>query len=61
VRAWLAGHPEAQAAAEAVANRRLLRLFRGSRPKGPSPAAWEQLLTRLVSALLAGGAPPGNA
>ena len=63
LRAWLAGHPEApgHAGAGAEANRRLLRLFRASRPERPSPDAWEQLLTRIESALLAGGAPPGNA
>ena len=63
LRAWLAGHPEApgHAGAGAEANRRLLRLFRASRPEEPSPDAWEQLLTRIESALLAGGAPPRDA
>jgi anti-sigma factor RsiW len=63
VRAWLASHPEvqAQADAEAEANRRLLRLFSATRPEEPSPDAWEASLTRIEAALLAGCAPPGNA
>jgi hypothetical protein len=63
VRAWLAGHPEAQARvdAEAEANRRLLRLFCASRPTEPSPDAWARSLRRIKWALLAGCAPPGNA
>jgi anti-sigma factor RsiW len=63
VRAWLANHPEAQAQADAEAevNRRLFRLFRATRPEEPSSGAWEECLTRIASALLGGGAPPGNA
>jgi hypothetical protein len=62
VRAWLAGYLEAPAeAAEAEADRRLLRLFRASRPERPSLAAWEQSLTRIESALLAGWASRGKA
>jgi hypothetical protein len=59
VRAWLVGHLQApaQAGAEAEANHRLLRLLRASRPKEPSPDAWEQLLTRIESALMARGRP----
>jgi anti-sigma factor RsiW len=62
VRAWLAGHPEAQAQADAQAeaNRRLLRLFSASRPTEPSPNAWAQSLRRIKWALLAGCAPPRN-
>jgi hypothetical protein len=56
VMAGPAGDPETpcQAGAEAEANRRLLRLFRATRPEEPSPQAWEQSLTRLESALLGG-------
>jgi anti-sigma factor RsiW len=63
VRAWLAGHREAQAQADAEteANRRLLRVFSATRPKEPSPAACEETLTRIEAALLARCAPPGNA
>ena len=63
VRAWLVGHPEAQAQAdaEAEANRRLLRLFSATRPEEPSPDTWEETLTHIEAALLAGCAPPGNA
>ena len=42
-------------------NRRLLRLFSATRPEEPSPDVWEECLTRIESALLAGCAPPGNA
>jgi hypothetical protein len=49
------------AGVQAEGNRRLLRLFRASRPAEPSRAAWERSLRRIALALLAGCAPPGNA
>jgi anti-sigma factor RsiW len=49
VEAWLADHPEA--AAEVESQRRLLRLWRETRPPEPTEAEWAAILTRLEAAL----------
>jgi anti-sigma factor RsiW len=49
VEAWLADHPEA--AAEVESQRRLLRLWRETRPPEPLEAEWATVLARLEAAL----------